>query len=406
MIRRHIGPMLSVAFTGLLLTGCGFVTTSGEPFRVSEPHASNTLAGQVFGMLAGEFTPVSIDLRHFSENKMLHKYWGGKLLAVALIPHYVIQTFVKPDMILPMSSYTRALQPGGYYPSVWSNGMENGIRYRFGGDVKVSEMIYNRSLFIRAGITVPPATWAGLAKDLKRLRGMSAVPFEFAPQASDIEAAFISNGGILPNQSGVVHAFDNLAGETTFQYFRALYAEHLMTLSTDAQMINAIATGQTAIISASSPMYLDAAQQAQLHRISLGAFPYPAGRSGHTANVERGLQFAMFAHHSPQTQHEEWQFIQWFDSPKEQAIWASKTGYGPVTANAAPLIPSQTLKKDPGLRVTLNALSSPTTVTNPGVSGYGQVEMALSQEFTKAIQGNLSVNQALQAVDVAVHRKL
>lgn len=389
----------------VMVTGCGFVTTSGEPFRVSEPHGASTPAGNAFGVLAGKFAPVSVDLRHFSETRMLQKYWGGKLLAVALVPHYADRLLVKPNVILPMTSYVHSSQASYFYPAVWTAGVENGVRYRLGGNVKVSEIVYNKTLFAKAGITHTPQTWTAFANDLARLASLNVKPFAFSASADNIESAFLSNGGHLPTSANASHAFNTPAGVETLHYFRTLVAHHLMTLGTDPQLVSDIASGQVAAISATSPMYLQAARSAQ-HGVTLGVFPFPAGSSGQAFNIARGLEFAMFTHHQPQTQAQEWQFIQWFDSPQQQAYWAAQSGYGPVTPKAVRYISPKTLQNDPGLATTIQILSAPTTLSNPGVSGYGQVETTLSKAFVDAVNGQTHVSQALATVDAAVQSDL
>lgn len=389
-----------------LATGCGaFTAGATEPFRVSEPYPSTTPAGTAWGTMTGNYSPVSIDLRHFDETRLLAKYWGGKLMAVSLIPHYVLKTFVQPDIILPLTSYAKTVSPSYFYPSVWSQGVENGVRYRIGGQVKVSEIIYSQEAFQKAGITHAPATWAAFQRDLAKVKGTVTVPFEMAAVPADIEAVILSNGGSLPGRSGPSAAF-TAAATQTFGYFRTLYRTGLLQLAPDAQLLTDIADGRTAAISASSPMYLEAEQQAKQNGISLGVFQYPAGSSGHRANVARGSELTMFTHHSPATQAQAWAFIQWFDAAKQQAYYAEQTGYGPVTPKAVPLISKKTLQQDPSLQLTIRALQSPYTTSSPGISGYGAVKTALATQFTNAVTRQTSVAAAVAAVDSAARQDL
>ena len=386
----------------IVASGCGvFTTSANEPFRVSEPHSGGSPAGTAFGVLTGNYQPESIDLRHFNEQRLLKKYWGGKLLAVAEIPGDVIKTFVNPGVILSMAPYVKNLNRSYFYPAVWSAGIANGTRYRLGGNVKVSLIIYNKGIFAKAGITKTPQTWSELARDLNQVKHYVKVPFEMAPDANFIESAFLSNGGVLPGHKDK-NAFDNPAGRTTFDYFRALASHGVMKLSTDPQIENDVAAGTTAAIAATSPIYDRIVQAARQNHIHLGVFAIPAGTSTHTANVVGGEEFAMFAHHTKATTLQEWKFIQWFDTPKQQAYYVSHTGYGPVTPQALKYVPLKTRQANPSLPVTLNALTSPYTVSNPGVSGYAKVQTALEGAFTNAVSHKLSVRQALNSVDSAV----
>lgn len=390
----------------VVASGCGvFTTSANEPFRVSEPHAGSSPAGTAFGVLTGNYQAESIDLRHFDEQRLLAKYWGGKLLAVAEIPKDVIKTFVNPGMILSMAPYVHNVNQSEFYPAVWNAGIENGTRYRMGGNVKVSLIIYNKAVFAKAGITQAPKTWSEFLRDLTRVKNYVKVPFEMAPDPDVIESAFLSNGGVLPSHK-VKNAFDNPAGLSTFDYFRQLASQGLMKLSTDPKIENNLAAGTTAAITATSPTYDRIVQEAQQNHIPLGAFSMPSGTSLHTGNVVGGQEFAMFAHHTKVTTLKEWNFIQWFDSPKQQAYYVSHTGYGPVTPQALKYIPLKPWQANPSLPVTISALNSPYTVSNPGVSGYSKVQIALESAFTNVISHKLSVHQALKSVDSAVNLNL
>jgi ABC-type glycerol-3-phosphate transport system substrate-binding protein len=304
-----------------------------------------------------------------------------------------------------MTPYLKDLTRSSFYPAVWSAGIENGTRYRLGGNVRVNLFIYNKGIFAKAGITRAPGTWAQLARDLGAVKQYSKTALEVAPDGGFIESAFLSNGGELPGHA-TAHAFDNTAGKETFSYFRRLDARGLLKLSTDAQMESDIATGNATVIAATSPTYDRVVQEAQQNHIALGAFPIPAGSTGHSANVVGGEEFAMFTHHTTATTQQEWNFIQWFDAPKQQAYYVSQTGYGPVGPQDWSLVSKKAMAQNPSLSVTRQALSSPYTVSSPGVSGYGKVETALSAAFTNAVLGQASVSQALASVDAAVHANL
>jgi arabinogalactan oligomer/maltooligosaccharide transport system substrate-binding protein len=398
--------LAAVVATMLVTAGCGvFTRGANEPFRVSEPHSGSSPAGTAFGVLTGKYQPESVDLRHFDEARLLRKYWGGKLLAVAEIPQYVVKTFVKPNVILPMTTYLKDLSPSSFYPAVWSAGVESGTRYRLGGNVRVNLLIYNKGLFAKAGITQIPTTWSALTTDLHAVSNPGDAVLEVAPDAGFIESALLSNGGQLP-RNAAPDAFDNSAGQETFSYFRGLASQGLLKLSTDAQMESDMATGKVAVIAATSPTYDRVVKEAQQNHISLGAFAIPAGSSGHTANVVGGQEFAMFAHHTAATTQQEWNFIQWLDAPTQQAYYVSQTGYGPVGPQVWSLVSQTTMDANPSLSVTQAALSSPYTVSQPGVSGYGQVAAALGTAFAKAMSGQMSVSQALASVDAAVRSDL
>ena len=122
--------------------------------------------------------------------------------------------------------------------------------------------------------------------------------------------------------------------------------------------------------------------------MAIGACAYPKGLSAHTGNIARGLQFAMFTHHTPKSRNQEFQFIQWFDSPKNQACWAEESGYGPITPATVPDISTKVMKNNPSLAVTLHTLASPYTSSDPGKSGYGVVKKAHAGEWTALIIAN------------------
>jgi ABC-type glycerol-3-phosphate transport system substrate-binding protein len=130
----------------------------------------------------------------------------------------------------------------------------------------------------------------------------------------------------------------------------------------------------------------------------VGAFAYPAGSSGHSANVLQGEGAILMNGYSQSQYQAAWAFMKFWLSPKEQAYWAVHSGYAPQTKAAIPYLTAQDYANNPGLAVSIQTLNSPYTIHRPGPDNYVQVEDALAASFFQAVTGQQSVSSALSTL--------
>lgn len=407
------------AVSALALTACGSAsaaTPSGATTQISlwESHNGGPV-GAAMSALVNRFNAthhsvhVSIVVTKASK-KLLAAAAAGDPPVLAEISHYDGQ-LVKGHALVSWNSFMRGnavVSRGNLLPVVWDNGLVGAQHYRLQTDMKLSEVFYNASLFTKAGITTPPATWTALASDAAKLRALGVIPVGWKDSSAHILPAFMSNGGSLlqgSNSVGTSADFAGPAGQATFSYFRSLYAAGDLQIHHGTTLREDLAAGKMAMIDGTSAGYqkvLDAVGG----RFPVGAFVEPAGSTGTAANISQGLGFVLPKGHSHRQDAAAWSFVQWWFGAPQQAYWAEHTGYAPETRAGVAAIPSSFLSTHPGLQASLSAATATTTVARPVSDRYKEVQSALDAAFFDAVTGKESVTAALSGLDARANSYL
>ncbi len=336
-----------------------------------------------------------------ASTKALSALSAGNPPMLAEISHYD-GSFLNAHALLSLNSVMtvkNGLGPNEFYPAVWSNGEVGTQHYRIMADVKVSQLTYNKKLFSEAGIKAPPATWAQLAADLAILKKKfpSVIPMAYKDSSAHILPPFLANGGQLfaPGSHGTKTDFLTPAATATFNYFRTLYATHEMIFAHGSNIRADFGAGHIAIADGTSAGY-QKILEAVHGRFPVGVFAYPAGTSGHSANIAQGLGFVLMIDHTKAQNQAANNFIKWWFSPAPQVYWAEHSGYPPETRTAVARMPKAFVTAHPGTQVSMAELASKYTIPRPVQGGYKEVQAVLDALFYKAVKGQISVHTALQ----------
>jgi len=336
-----------------------------------------------------------------ASTKALAALAAGNPPILAEISHYD-GSFLNAHALLSLNSYLLAkngLGQNQFYPSVWSNGEVGGQHYRLMADVKISQLTYNRKLFSEAGIKTPPATWTQLAADLAILkkRFPAVIPMAYKDSSAHILPPFLANGGQLftPGSNGKKADFLSPAATATFNYFHTLYAKHEMIFAHGSNIRADFGAGKIAVADGTSAGY-QKILEAVHGRFPVGVFTYPAGTSGHSANLAQGLGFVLMIDHTKAQNQAGATFIKWWFGPGPQVYWAEHSGFPPETRASAAQMPKAFLAAHPGTKVSMATLASKYTIPRPNQGGYKEVQAVLDAQFYKAVTGQLSVHTALQ----------
>ena len=336
-----------------------------------------------------------------ASTKALAALAAGNPPMLAEISHYD-GSFLNAHALLSLNPYLlkkNGLGQNEFYPSVWSNGEVGGQHYRLMADVKVSQLTYNTKLFSEAGIKTTPVTWTQLAKDLAILkkRFPTVVPMAYKDSSAHILPPFLANGGqlFMPGSNGKEADFLSPAATATFNYFHTLYVKHEMIFAHGSNIRADFGAGKIAVADGTSAGY-QKILEAVHGRFPVGVFAYPAGTSGHSANLAQGLGFVMMIDHTQAQDQAAGTFIKWWFSAGPQVYWAEHSGFPPETRASAGQMPKNFLTTHPGTQVSMAELASKYTISRPLQGGYKEVQAVLDSQFYKAVTGQLSVRVALQ----------
>ncbi|QQE80042.1 extracellular solute-binding protein [Alicyclobacillus sp. SO9] len=421
----------AVSLATLVIAGCGTANTSSSGSSTGgAKNTSNTASGSTSGpikiqlweshssgpvanteqKLVKKFNAshskvdISLNITHASA-KALAAVTAGHPPVLAEISHY-IGKYVSAKALLPLNSFLSTNSKETFWSGVQGNTMWNGKEYRYPADVKVEEFYYNKSLFKKAGIKAPPATWTAMALDLQKLKALGVIPLGFKDSSAHILSAFISNGGsTFAGTSKKKVQFDNSAGKTTFNYFRTLHQKKEMVFGHGNTMRADFGAQKMAIVDGTSAGY-QKILAATGGKFKMGAFAFPAGVSGHSGGIIQGLGFVLFNGVSKADQKAAWTFVHWWNEPAQQAYWSMHSGFAPTTPAGAKAIPASWLKSNKGEAVTINILKSKHTVPRANTNAYSEVDSVLDSAFFNAVTGKTSVAAALKKLDTQANQYL
>ncbi len=403
------------------LTGCGPASSAAaassqakaqtaKTVSISfwESHSSSNPPGIAIAYLLKEFNKTHPHIRvNLTITKASHKALGalaaGDAPVVAWISHYD-GNFLAAHALISWNKYFGgfpAAERNAIFPSVWHNGEVNGQHYRIEANAKISELVYNKSILAKAGITAPPATWTQLAQDVAIIKQKvpGVIPLAWKDSSAHILPPFLSNGGRLfkPGTHQKQVDFLTPAAVKTFSYFRSLYQHKEMIFAHGSAIAADFGAGKIAIADGTSAGYflkLNAAHGA----FPVGAILYPKGTTGHTANLVQGLGFVLMIDHTKSQYQAATKFLAWWFSPKVQAYWGTHSGYPPETRTALADISRSFLTKNPGVAVSAKTLASPYTIARPVPTAYKEVQSALDTAFYNAVTGRAPVQAALHTL--------
>ena len=420
-LRRRWGAVASGAASGaLLLAACGSAGhssaaaatngTSAAPESITlwESHNGGPVGGAMTALVnrfnAGhKSVHVTIVVTKASK-KLLAAIPTGTAPVLAEISHYD-GALVKAGALVSWNQFMGAgntVTKANFTPAVWSNGEVSGQHYRLQADVKVSQVLYNKTLFSQAGITSAPTTWTQLATDAAaiRARDPGVIPLGWKDSSAHILPAFLSDGGSLlqgSNSVGKSVAFDNQAGTTSFSYFRSLYSSGEMQLHHGTTLREDFGAGKMAMIDGTSAGYAKALAAVN-GKFQVGAFVEPAGSTGNAYNIDQGLGFVLPKDHTHAQDEAAWTFVQWWYQPAQQVYWAEQTGFAPETRAAIAAMPRSFLSTHPGMVATIAAVKSPYTLPRPVSDSYKEVQAALDTAWFDAVTGKDPVSGTLSTL--------
>jgi multiple sugar transport system substrate-binding protein len=293
------------------------------------------------------------------------------------------------------------------YPAMLSFGAHDGKQVSIPVSANDLGLIYNKTLFARAGITDPPKTWDEVRADSARVRQKTGKPgFELFTQAGDngegltwnFQVSLWQAGGEFLNADNTKAAFNSPSGEKALQYWVDLVKAKDSPLGPwgEFEKGNAASAQEgswmVGIWSADPPFEFGTA-----------AIPTPVG--GTAATNLGGEQAVVFASDDSR-QKAAADFLTWFDDPAQNRSWSEQTGFLPVRKSVATSAEYAAFisEKSPRSKPFVDAL--PTAHARPNTPKYADASLAFAKQIEKALYGKASVPEALAAAEKDVNQVL
>lgn len=175
--RRVIAITFVLAIASTLLAGCGGGASSGGVVNLTFWSFNPPIQKQVDLFNS---THSNIHVTYTTEPSGFGQYYPKILAAqragnapdVALIEYQYVPTMVANGALVDISKYGANDAKSQFDPAAWALDSENGAQYGYPQDTGPMALFYNKSIFTKAGISSPPATWAEFAADAVKIHAL------------------------------------------------------------------------------------------------------------------------------------------------------------------------------------------------------------------------------------------
>lgn len=269
--------------------------------------------------------------------------------------------------------------------------------------------MYNKDLFTQAGIDPEkvPATWEELISSGQTILDKTGKPaYEVICQAGENGEGLTWNfqvnlwqaGGEFLNADNTAAAFNTEAGRKALNYWKELIDKGLVPSPSTSW--GEFEKGSAAAAPEGSWMVGIWAQDPPF---TFGTAQIPAPQDGEAATNLGGEQALVFNGDGSSTAAA---FLDWFLSPEQVLSWSQATGMLPVRKDVGTSseYTSWVAATQPLLQPYVDAME--TARTRPATPAYPKASYAFAVEIEKALNGTVSVDEALAAAEKAVNAAL
>lgn len=312
------------------------------------------------------------------------------------------------NSVVPLDKYLDAagskLAKSDFTEGMLATGTFDGKVYSLptqGGDYA---LIYNKKMFRQAGIDKPPATWAELQRDAKKLTKGTKQYGMYLPIGTGETGPFYwqsmlwSAGGELLNADNTKVEFNSPEGVRALTAWTDMVKNgtaYPSSLQTPSDNGNTVAmTSKRAAMAINGAYNLGVLDDA-LGKENVGVAPLPPLKD---KAMNLGTNNSYILHGTAAQEAGAWAFLQYWLTPKVQAKWDIANGFLPTNSKTASDASwQQYLAKNPRIKVFADELSY--ARSRPSIEAYAGVSAALSTELEKALLQKESPAEALKKAE-------
>ncbi len=422
--------VLTAALVAVLLvaSGCGgsgddSAAKPGEPVQITMWHGQNDIAGKVLGQLADEFNRTHKDIQIKAttggvvadqmRQKITTALASGDYPDIAYIFGSDLANLARSDKVMDLTDKVNA--PGfgwdDYYTPARDATMVNDRVRALPALVDDLAVVYNKQAFKDAGVDLPPDggwTWDQFAATSKALTDRSKGRFGTAwPAVGDEDTVWRiwppvwQGGGDIITDDGKV-GFGGQPGQQAFDVVDRLAQDGSVYVDTKPdsdqtyQLFNNGKIGMVVTGPWQLPDFIDA-------KDDFGVAPLPTF-GGEPLTISAPDTWTIFDNGKARSDAAV-TFVQWLNSPEQDAKWVTKAGSLPLRKGTAEQPEWIKYQKDvPGLSVFLNGLDG--ARVKPANPSYPRVSEAVGQSLVAVLLKRSSsedaLNQAVQASEAVL----
>ncbi|QQE79152.1 extracellular solute-binding protein [Alicyclobacillus sp. SO9] len=443
---KAVGTTLTVLF---LLSGCGTQAAASAGTTTRNAASSNTSnatgsgaanhvtnitfwsghpSGKLHKAILAEVSKfnsthqnihVTIDIIH-ATNKAIPAYLAHKAPNVAEIQTAAVQKFVTANAVVNLKPFINGSNglsqqeiKKRYYPVIWNDMQGPGKKQYLMPLEKKSFVVvyYNDALFKKAHISGAPKTWSQYFSDVQKISqlGGKVHGWAWTPMLPVFFSMVKDYGGnIWANSNHSKFSLDSAAGKKVLSQLRSLVKSGDLLITKKYEYQQDFGTGKIGLLTdASAGWTYDYGSVGG--KFPMLAAPAPKGTAPIAYNWINGGSLTMMNTGTSAQKAAAWTFMKWMSSPSTNTYWNEHTNYLPLGPQTDSNMQSFYQKNKPYAA----SFSNPKGWTmKPRFVNYTQAETTMMNYFLKGLNGQLSVNQALQGMDksgdkyMSGHRRL
>jgi multiple sugar transport system substrate-binding protein len=414
----RLNPLVAVAAAAVLaLAGCGGSgnddgAKQSGPVEITMWHGQDDIAGKVLGKLADDFNRTHSDIKVKAttggvvadqmRQKVTTALASGSYPDIAYIFGSDLANLARSDKVLDLTDDVKKPDFGwdDYYAPAKEATTVNGRVRALPALIDDLAVVYNKKLFKEMGVDEPPASgwnWDQFIATSKQLTDRGKGTFGTAwPAVGDEDTVWRTwplvwqAGGDIVDDDGKV-AFGGAPGERAFGVVNQLAQDGSVYVDTKPdsdqsyQLFNNDKLGMVVTGPWQLPDFIEA-------KTDFGVVPLPT--FGEALTISAPDTWTLFDNGKARSKAAV-EFIQWLNSPEQDAKWVTQAGSLPLRKGTAEQAAWKDYQdKTPGLSVFVAGLDG--ARTKPTIPAYPQVSEAVGQSLVAVLLKRSSPQDALQ----------
>jgi multiple sugar transport system substrate-binding protein len=335
-------------------------------------------------------------------SRILQQAVAHKLPDILILDNPTVQAIASTGALTNISPYTKGWsQLSGYYPSSLSTATWKGNLYGIPVGNNDLALYYNKTMFKKAGIANPPATWADFRADAKKLTTSHVYGFAFSA-AKDEEGTWSFEPYFWANGADLQHADSSAAVEAlTFlsQVVQDGSASKEVLNWGQGDVVNQFFAGNAAMMEMGTWELSDPLLAAAAAKGNPTGIAYLPRKTASMAPVSPlgGEVWTLPASNSTR-ENAAWSFVKWTQDPTNIQQFDGTLGY----LSAYKTVNKTLTARNPMLKIFAGEL--PTSRARATVLGpnYPKVSEAIWTAIQSALSGQQSPQSALQTAQSTI----
>jgi len=422
MKRSRLAAMASAAMAVLALAGCGSAGSSSGKTSITIWEGYTDVEGKAFHQLVDDFNSSQKNIHvnvletnnDYALQKVLTAVRGGTPPDIAYLYGSWAPNVAKIPSVVDLSSVVKkpAVNWQDFYPGERAVTTVNGKVIGMPALVDNLAIVYNKSLFAKAGVAPPSPTWTwdDFRAAAKKLTDPATKQYGWSYPADASEDTVWHWEAMLWEAGGQILNSDN-----TKAAFNSPQGLQAMTM-----LKNMAVDDKSVYVDTTNSKYMDLFNSNKIGMLVTGPWdlssvhvPYGvqimptfAGSPAGHQSISGPDNWVVFNNGDTQTKAAE-TFLTWLTAPAQVKTFSLATGDLPTRASVGDdqAVVEQMNKNLPGLKTFIDNLKN-VKQARPQVTSYPQISQSLGNSIVGVLLGKMSPQQALSQSATATNQAL